>query len=324
MRVLVPAGSPAERRQPVAPLPEIEPFLQDLERQEPSPNTLVSYRHDLAHFARWFAQTNSESFSAAAVTPTDVREYRSYLLNVERRQPATVNRRLAALRKFFQWAKAEGLIRDLPTEQVKGVSAVRKAPKWLEKSDVDRLMRAVERGGSKRDLAMLQLLRHTGLRVAELASLRLSDLELSERKGSLQVIGKGSKHRAIPLNVDVRRAVEAYLKVRPSSADEHLILSSRGGGMSVKAVQDLVAKYARVAGLSEVSPHTLRHAFGKSLVDAGVDLGTVATLMGHERLGTTAIYTQPGARDLEQAVARLEQDNDLAPRPNNGEGVKDG
>src|SRR5439155_2453482 len=98
----------------------------------------------------------------------------------------------AALRKFFQWAKANALINELPTEQVKGISAVRKAPRWLEKRDVDRLIRAVERGGSKRNLAMLQLLRHTGLRVAELTSLRLSDLELSERKGSLQVIGKGS------------------------------------------------------------------------------------------------------------------------------------
>src|SRR6266571_5759593 len=315
MRVLVPAGSPAEPRPPTASSHELEQFLKDLERQEPSPNTLISYRLDLVHFARWFAQTNSEPFSAAVVTPTDVREYRGYLLNVERRQPATVNRRLTALRKFFQWAKAQGLIRDLPTEQVKGVSAVRKAPKWLEKRDVDQLIRAVERGGSKRDLAMLQLLRHTGLRVAELASLRLSDLEISERKGSLQVIGKGSKHRIIPLNVDVRRAVEAYLKVRPSSADDHLLLSTRGSGMSSKAVQDLVAKYARLAGLSEVSPHTLRHSFGKGLVDAGVGLGTVATLMGHERLDTTAIYTQSGARDLEQAVARLEQDNDLALRP---------
>src|SRR5947208_10639908 len=124
MRIAVPAGSPAERRQPGAPLRESELFLQDLERQKPAPNTLSSYRHDLAHFARWFAQTTSEPFSAVAVTPTDVREYRGYLLNVERRQPSTVNRRLAALRKFFQWAKANALINELPTEQVKGVSAV--------------------------------------------------------------------------------------------------------------------------------------------------------------------------------------------------------
>src|SRR5438093_7969591 len=111
MRVTMPHQSSAEDSTVPTVSREVEQFLVDLERQEPSPNTLISYRLDLVQFARWFAQTNSESFSAAAVTPTDVREYRSYLLNVERRQPSTVNRRLAALRKFFQWAKAEGLVR---------------------------------------------------------------------------------------------------------------------------------------------------------------------------------------------------------------------
>src|SRR5215210_1806389 len=94
-------------------------FLQDLERQETSPNTRRSYQLDLLHFAAWFARTVGEGFSPEAVTPTDVREYRGYLLNVEKRQPATVNRRLAALRRFFQWAKATGLVNEMPTDDVK-------------------------------------------------------------------------------------------------------------------------------------------------------------------------------------------------------------
>ena len=320
MRSTRPRILPATARPGPSRPEELEHFLDDLVRQEPSPHTLASYRLDLSHFARWFAQTNDEPFSSAAVTPTDVREYRGYLLNVERRQPSTVNRRLAALRRFFQWAKGARLITELPTESVKGVASVPRAPKWLDKRDVDRLIRAVERGGSKRDLAILQLLRHTGLRVAELTTVRLSDVELSERKGALQVRGKGSKHRTVPLNVDVRRAIEAYLKVRPMTSADHLILSSRGGGLTTRAVEDVVAKYARQAGLSEITPHTLRHTFGKRLVDAGVDLGTVATLMGHELLDTTAIYTQPGARDLERAVARLEEDADLAHPSDAGRG----
>src|SRR4051812_22607885 len=81
-------------------------FLQDLERQETSPKTRSSYRLDLVHFAAWFAQTVGETFRPEAVTPTDVRDYRGHLMTVEKRQPATVNRRLAALRRFFQWAKA--------------------------------------------------------------------------------------------------------------------------------------------------------------------------------------------------------------------------
>src|SRR5687768_13543732 len=97
-------------------------FLQDLERQETSPKTRDAYRLDLRHFAGWFAQTQGETFTLEAVTPTDVREYRGYLMNVEHRQPSTVNRRLAALRRFFQWAKATGLAKELPTENVKGVA----------------------------------------------------------------------------------------------------------------------------------------------------------------------------------------------------------
>src|SRR6059058_1318886 len=146
----------------------VERFLQDLERQETAPKTRSSYRLDLLRFASWFARTVGERFSPEAVTPTDVRDYRSYLINVEQRQPATVNRRLAALRRFFQWAKAMGLAKELPTEDVKGVASAPRAPHWLEKRDVDRLIRTVERHGNTRDLAIVLTLRHTGIRVSEL------------------------------------------------------------------------------------------------------------------------------------------------------------
>src|SRR3954468_19160989 len=158
-------------------------FLEDLERQETSPKTRASYRLDLLRFAGWFDQTVGERFNPEAVTPTDVREYRGYLMNVEHRQPSTVNRRLAALRRFFQWAKARGLVKELPTDDVKGVASSPRAPHWLEKRDVDRLIRTVERHGSTRDLAIVLTLRHTGIRVSELSALKVGDVEISERKG---------------------------------------------------------------------------------------------------------------------------------------------
>src|SRR5881227_19458 len=111
----------------------VERFLRDLERQETSPQTRRAYQLDLLHFAGWFGQTVGEGFSPEAVTPTDVRDYRSHLINVEKRQPATVNRRLAALRRFFQWAKATGLVKELPTENVYAVVSAPRAPRWLEK-----------------------------------------------------------------------------------------------------------------------------------------------------------------------------------------------
>ncbi len=246
------------------------------------------------------------------MTPTDVRDYRAHLVTVERRAPATVNRRLAALRKFFGWAKGRKLITELPTDPVKGVPTAPRAPKSLAKREVDRIIREAERRGKKRDVAILLTLRHTGLRVGELCDLRLGDIEVGERKGQLTVReGKGRKHRTVPLNVDVRRALTHYLAVRPRVADDALFISQKTKrGLSAHAVAALVAGYARRAGLPDVTPHTLRHSFAKHLLDAGEPLPTVAAALGHTNLNTTAIYTQPSARDLERAVGRLATEAD--------------
>jgi site-specific recombinase XerD len=286
----------------------VDRFLRDLERQETSPQTRHAYRLDLLHFAKWFGETVGESCRPEAVTPTDVRDYRSSLINVEKRQPATVNRRLAALRRFFVWAKASGLVKELPTDNVKGVASSPRAPHWLDKRDVDRLIRTVERHGNTRDLAIVLVLRHTGIRVSELSGLMLGDVETSERKGTLTVrSGKGSKFRVLPLNIDARRAIAAYLEVRPTVSADQLFIGQRGQGISSRAVELLVTKYGRLAGLEDVTPHTLRHSFGKHALDAGADLVSVSALLGHQRLETTAIYTTPSARDLERVVEKLEQ-----------------
>ena len=278
-------------------------------RQDLSANTRESYRSDLLLFARWFSDTTDEAFSPTSVTPTDIREYRAYLINVERRAPTTVNRRLAALRKFFHWAQANAYIKESPTDNVREIQLTPPAPKALDKRAVDKLLRAAERDGNKRNLAILQVLRSTGLRVAELCALRLDDVEISERSGRLQVrSGKGSKHRTVPLNLDARRALSAYLAVRPTVQSDALFVSQRRGALKVRAVESMVANYARLAGLEDVSPHTLRHTFGKATLDAGADLPTVATLMGHTNINTTARYTKPSAKDLELAVEKIASD----------------
>jgi site-specific recombinase XerD len=284
-------------------------FLADLAREEVSPQTRKAYRIDLAQFQKWFESSLDEPFTPQAVTRTDVRDYRSFLINVEKRQPATVNRRLAALRKFFLWARARGLVADSPADQIKGVESSPRAPKWLERREVEKLIRAVERHGNKRDLAIVLTFRHTGVRVSELADLQCSDIEISERKGSLTVrSGKGRKFRVLPLNIDVRRAIQDYLEVRPATPDAHLFIGKSGQGLKARALEDLVEKCARLAGLEDVTPHTLRHSFGKHALDAGADLVSVAALLGHQRLETTAIYTTPSQRDLERVVEKLEQD----------------
>jgi len=290
---------------------ETTQFIADLNRQEAAAKTVANYLSDLNCFARWFTQTTGEGFAAANVTPTDIRDYRSYLQTTQGRAPATVNRRLAALRRFFGWAIGAGVASENPTLSVKGVQSVPQGPRSLEKREVDKLIRMAEKdatdGPGKRNLAILVTLRHTGLRVGELCDLRLSDVLISERKGSVTVrSGKGNKHRVVPLNNDARKAISDHLDVRPKVVGDYLFIGQRGEPLRPQGVELIVAKYARLAGLENVTPHVLRHSFAKQVLDSGTDLVAVARLLGHERLDSTARYTQPSERDLEKAVERLE------------------
>ena len=281
-------------------------FSETLRAEARSENTIQSYLSDLKHFAEWFEGTNGEEFKPGAITPIDVGEYKSYLQTVKGFKPATINRRLAAIKRLCRWARTQGLIEENPASEIKGVPRARTAPKALTRREAAHLVRMAQRHGSKRDVAILQLLRHTGVRVSELVNLTLEDLQISERKGQITVrYGKGGRYREIPLNRDARRALREYLAVRPKVEDKHLFIGQRGNGLGRAAVYDVVTKYARLAGLEDVSPHTLRHTFGKLALDEGENLVTVAHLMGHSRLDTTAIYTQPSRKDLEEAVGKL-------------------
>lgn len=287
------------------PYPDIEAFAEDLRRQEASAYTVKSYRSDLAGFAVWFETSNGEAFAAAGVTPTDVRSYKSHQQAVMQRKPRTINRRLACLKRFFQWAKAAGQITENPAAAVTLVPHMPSPPRSLTRQQLNQLTRAVERSGNKRDIAILTTFRYTGIRVGELCALKRTDLEISERKGMLTVrSGKGGKFRQVPLNAEVRRALDAYLEVRRATDDELVFIGQRGA-LKEQAVQLVVKKYARQAGLEDVTAHVLRHSFGKQAIEAGIGLETVAALLGHEKLDTTRIYTQPHLSDLEAAVEML-------------------
>ncbi len=292
-----------------------DPYLADLRQRDASPHTVAAYHRDLIQFAGWFRDHLDQPFRVTAVTPTDVRDFRTYLRTRLDQKPASINRKLATLRSFFQWAIQTELRVDSPVASIKDVREEKQAPRWFAKRDVDRLVREIEAAAKPaakaRDLAIVLLLRHTGLRVGELVRIRVRDVALSERKGSLRVFGKGAKERSIPLNRTARAALEMYLQQRALRHDAthhpELFLGQRGP-LQPQAVEKIIAKYAQRAKLEAFSPHSLRHSFAKNLLDAGEDLVTVKTLLGHERLETTARYTQPGPRDLEEAVSHLDED----------------
>ena len=287
------------------PLTDFEQWLRNRETGI-SPLTIAGYLSDLNKFIDWFHQSTGETFTPAGTTPVDIRNYKAHLQTVAKFKPATINRRLATLRTFFNWAIEHGVVNETPI-RVHNAEELPTAPKSLDERTYSKLLRVAQRSEDKRTIAIIQLLAHTGLRVAELCNLRLTDLAISDRKGKVIVrSGKGGKYREIPLNLDVRRALQDYLKIRPDVEDDHIFIGQRNNGLTDATIQQIVAEAGRLAKLDQVTPHVLRHTFGKGLINAGIDLVTVKTLMGHRSIDTTARYTKPSVSDLEKAVAKLE------------------
>jgi len=296
-------------------------FQAHLEQRDFSTLTKRGYLMDLGHFSRWFQQTNGEELTPERLTPTDVKAYKQHLLLVERRKASTVNRRLAALSAYAKWAQEAGRIHSDPTINVKSVRQVPSAPKWLDKNEQYALQRAIERDlqlsklrfpkrwvTRRRDASLTLFLLNTGLRLSELIAMCPGDLQLSERKGSLLVQnGKGGKQRTVPLNSDARKALQDWLAVRPDCESDVIWVAVEGepDGLSGRAVQRILQRYAQEAGLEELTPHICRHTFAKNLVNSGAGLEKVAALLGHSNLNTTRLYITPDEHDLEMAVEAL-------------------
>jgi integrase/recombinase XerC len=283
-------------------------FATFLENSERSPLTIKNYLSDLSAFSAWFGETNGNVLSPEKITPTDLREYKTWLVNRKQLKPASVNRKLATLKSFITWANELGLAPQITAGKVPKLEReVKRGPRWLDRREQNALLRAVERGGSTRDLAIAQVLICTGVRVEELCSLEWQDITIGERKGLLVVrAGKGRKRREVPLNADARSALQE-IGYKAHIGERVSVFQGQRGPLTPRGVQNMLSKYAADRGLvtlgkEGVSPHELRHTFCKNLVDAGVSLEKVAALAGHESLDYTRIYTEPSLLDLEKAV----------------------
>ena len=291
--------------------PEFENWLISQDR---SARTISGYLADLKLFAVWFQQSNGHELTPVRLTPTDIRMYRGSLQD-RQSKPATINRQLAAIRAFAKWAVETDQISSDPMRGVKLIQGQKLAPKWLDRGQQNKLISAAEQALNaaqtdtakmlaQRDLTVVKTLLNTGLRIGEMVALTRTDVVMSPKKGKIIVRqGKGERRREVPINVEARKALSDWLAYR---GDEGTLLFSgkRGEGISISGVHRRLAELERIAKV-EVHAHTLRHTFSKNLIDAGVSLEKVASLLGHSSLNTTRIYTTPGERDLEAAVERL-------------------
>jgi site-specific recombinase XerD len=254
--------------------------------------TLRNYRSDLEHFLFALAGWDVDPMQAQR---TDLRRYLAVLLG-EGVANASVRRKVSTIRSFYKWLRQEGQLENDPFFGVTGPKAARRLPDILTSEDIDRMTAAADgrEPADLRDRALLELLYAAGLRVSEVASLDVSELDVRDR--SVRVHGKGKKERIGVFGEPAATALNRYLHDgRPelvAGKETALFLNRFGGRLTTRSVQTLVRKYATKAGLPlAVHPHLLRHSFATHLLDGGADLRVVQELLGHESPNTTQIYT---------------------------------
>ena len=260
-----------------------------------SKNSLDAYRRDLRLFARWLAVTRPAADGLLAVAAADIDAY--FSARHEDSKASSSNRRLSALKRFYQMALRQKTIAADPCLKVASAKQATRFVHTLSEAQVEALLAApdVATPLGLRERTMLELMYASGLRVSELVALKTVEMSLND--GVLRITGKGAKTRLVPFGAQARLWIDAYLRdargiILDGQVDDALFVTARGGAMTRQMFWVLIKKHALKAGITApLSPHTLRHAFATHLLNHGADLRVVQLLLGHSDISTTQIYT---------------------------------
>jgi len=284
-----------------------EPSLvgEYLDSHDFAENTREAIRNDLRKFASWFAEANRENFVVKRTTVRDVVDFRNHLHRDQKQAVSSINRCLVMIRRFLDHLVRTGYLQTNPARQVKELRRQQLAPKGLARDAVRRLLKEVELRGDLRANAIFHLLLYTGARVSDLANLTIPDLMMTERSGTAAYRrGKGNKVRTVPIPLPARKALAAYLEARPPMTTDHVFIGERGG-LTKAGIQSLCRKYSALIG-ERVFPHLFRHTFSKKfLEDNGNDIVSLAQILGHENIQTTARYSQRDQQQLNNAAENV-------------------
>jgi integrase/recombinase XerD len=266
-----------------------------------SEKTLSAYAGDIGRYL-----DHLEKHAVASLNDIGHELVLDHLIDLRRQglSARSVARHLSAIRRFHRFLRDERIAECDPTEGLDSPRMIRSLPQVLTAAEVERLTAAAE-GASKRperDAAIVELFYSCGLRISELAHLRIQDISIEE--GAIRVRGKGSKVRLVPLGRQAMVRLQDWLEKRAETkvVDDTLFVSSRGRRMSRTTLWKVVKHLAQAANLGRnVSPHTLRHTFATHLVDQGADLRAVQEMLGHSDIATTQIYTHVSSERLKTA-----------------------
>lgn len=269
----------------------LESFIKHLsDERNYSEHTVKAYRGDLENFRDFLLKEEKKVEDTNAAT---INAYVSTLYG--KNSPASVERKVSAIRSFFSYLVRKGLVAQNPAKLVRTPRKKKHLPVFLSVDEVFNLVDVKDQEKSPlraRDRAVLELLYSSGLRVSELAGATLADLSMGE--AVIRVRGKGNKERIVPVGSKALSALGEYLDVREElkPASDRIFLNSRGGGITTRSLARIIKKYGLVSGISKnVSPHVLRHSFATHLLAGGADLRAIQEMLGHASLSTTQKYT---------------------------------
>lgn len=279
-------------------------YLQ--EEKKSSENTVLSYARDLRGFCRFMKGCGI--FDAARVNRTNVMAY-VYELQKQHKAGATVSRNIASIRSFYQFLQRKGIVTENPAADLELPKVEKKVPEILSLDKVELLLEQPNGDEDKeiRDKAMLELLYATGIRVTELISLKVEDINLS-----LEYIhcGSDAKGRIIPIGAQAKFSLRRYMeKVREHMVskpeEDVLFVNCNGKPMTRQGFWKIIKSYAKKAGIQEdITPHMLRHSFAAHLIENGADLRSVQEMLGHSDISTTQIYTKLTNQKLKNVYAK--------------------
>ena len=271
-----------------------EAFLKYLAQQKScSPHTITAYRSDISRFGAFILERGYSKNDLEARLSVVMRDFirRLHVDGVSNRSACRV---LSALKSYFKFLHREGIISENLGLRVMSLRFERSLPRFLVKSDVERLMEFPDPDSflGSRDLAVIELLYSTGCRLSELSAVRFDDIDLES--GSMRVFGKRRKERMVPVGTYARIALTNYLMKRsvhhPAARSAEVFLNRSGGALTPRSVARIVGKYSRMLGTADpISPHGLRHSFATHLLDAGADIMAIKEMLGHSSLSTTQI-----------------------------------